>query len=368
MSSTAKVELPAGRFTLEQDTRYPWEGRVHIAVKAEQAARFTMKVRIPGWARDEAVPGDLYRFAETSNTPVTLRVNGKSFAYQLDKGYASIEREWKQGDAVDLDMPMAVRRVVANSQVAADQGRVALQRGPIVYAFEWPDNADRHVRNLLLSNNEHLRPEWRPSLLNGVEVIRTKATAFRYDAAGRTQQKTVEATAIPYYAWANRGRGQMEVWIANEKDKVHPIPYPTLAITSAVTVSGDTVTPNGSKDPKLMADGEEPTSSSDENSFFDWLPKRGTTEWAEYLFPQTATVSEAQVYWFNQGRIRVPASWRILYKDGNMWKPVQTDGPYGVEENKYNAVRFQPVTTNALRLELQMQPQYSAGIEEWKVK
>lgn len=368
MSSTAEIELPAGRFTLEQDTRYPWDGRVHIAVKSEQPARFTIKVRIPGWTRGEAVPGDLYRFAEESNTPVTLKVNGKAVTYQPDKGYATIERDWKQGDSIDLNMPMAIRRVAANPQVAADQGRVALQRGPLVYAFEWPDNADRHVRNLLLPKNGGLRAEWQPSLLNGVEVIRTKAIAFRYDAAGHTRQRNVEATAIPYYAWANRGQGQMEVWIANEKAKVHPIPYPTLAIKSAVAVSGDTVTPNGSKDPKLMADGEEPISSSDENSSFDWLPNRGTTEWAEYSFPQTATVSEAQVYWFHHGRVRVPASWRILYKDGNAWKPVRADGAYGVDENKYNLVRFQPVTTNALRLELQMQPQYSAGIEEWKVK
>jgi hypothetical protein len=117
-----------------------------------------------------------------------------------------------------------------------------------------------------------------------------------------------------------------------------------------------------------MADGEEPVSSSDENSYFDWLPKRGTSEWAEYAFPQAATVSEAQVYWFQHGRTKVPASWRILYKDGNDWKPVQAAGPYGVDENKYNVVRFQPVKTSALRLEFQMQPQYSAGIEEWKVK
>jgi DUF1680 family protein len=368
MGSTADIELPAGRLTLEQNTRYPWDGRVHISVKPDQPARFPMKIRIPGWARGEAVPGDLYRFAAESNEPVTLRVNGKQLPYQLDKGYATVEREWKSGDSIELDMPMTVHRIVANPQVAADQGRVALQRGPIVYAFEWPDNADRHVRNLLLSNDEGLRSEWKPSLLNGVEVIRTKATAFRYDAAGQVQRKTVKATAIPYYAWANRGPGQMAVWIANEKDKVHPIPYPTLAIKSAVAVSGDTVTPNGAKDPKLIADGEEPTSSSDENSFFDWLPNRGTTEWVEYAFPQRSTVSEAQVYWFQHGRVKVPASWRILYKDGNEWKPVSAIGTYGVEENKYNIVRFQQVTTNALRLEFQMQPQYSVGIEEWKVK
>ena len=160
----------------------------------------------------------------------------------------------------------------------------------------------------------------------------------------------------------------MEVWIANSKEKVHPIPYPTLAMKSTVTVSGDTVTPNGVKDPKMIADGEDPASSSDENSYFDWLPKRGTTEWVQYSFPQAATVSEAQVYWFQNGRVKVPASWRIVYKDGNDWKPVDHTGNYGVDQNAYNVVRFKPVKTSALRVELQMQPDYSAGIEEWKLK
>jgi hypothetical protein len=369
VGSTAEISIDNGRqVTLVQETQYPWDGRVRIRVNPNQPARFALKVRIPGWARGEAVPGDLYRFAEQSGAPVTLSVNGRRMDYQLDKGYATLERDWKAGDSVDLNMPMPVHRVLANSQVAADQGRVALQRGPIVYAFEWPDNADGHVRNLLLADDATLQADWRPTLLNGVEVVRTRATSFSYDAAGQIQPKTVEATAIPYYAWANRGQGQMEVWIANTRDKVHPIPYPTLAMKSAVTVSGDTVTPNGVKDPKMIADGEDPASSSDQNSCFDWLPKRGTTEWAEYSFPQPATVSEVQVYWFEHGRVKAPAHWRIVYKDGDGWKPVRNTGNYGVDLNTYNTVRFDPVKTSALRLELQMQPEYSAGIEEWKVK
>ena len=364
MGSTAEIDMDGGRrVTIVQDTRYPWDGRVHMMVNPDQPARFALKVRIPGWARGEAVPGDLYRFQEKSSTPVMLKVNGRNIGYQLDKGYAVLERDWKKGDSIDLDMPMPVQRILANEQVAADRERVALQRGPIVYAFEWPDNTDKYVRDLLLADNQALQVEWKPSLLNGVEVVRTRATASWYDAAGRIQQKAVEATAIPYYSWANRGQGQMEVWIANAKDKVHPIPYPTLAMRSAVAVSGDTVTPNGVKDPKMIADGEDPASSSDENSCFDWLPKRGTTEWVQYSFPHPAKVSEAQVYWFQDGRVKAPAGWRILFKDGNDWKPVHNIGSYDVHENAYNVVQFKPVTTSGLRLELQMQPDYSAGMK-----
>jgi DUF1680 family protein len=367
-SNTAEIDLNGKKITLTQQTRYPWDGKVTVGVNPAQTGRFTVNVRIPGWARGEAVPGDLYRFRESTSAPVTLNVNGKKLDYQLQAGYATIERDWKQGDMIELDLPMPVRRLVANEQVAADRGRVALERGPIVYAFEWPDNADQHVRNLLLPDSATLQAEWRPSLLNGVEVVRTKAVASWYDAAGKTHEKTVEATAIPYYAWSNRGPGQMEVWVANMKDKVHPIPFPTLAMKSTVKVSGDTVTPNGSKDPKLVADGEEPASSTEEGSCFDWLPKRGTAEWIQYSFPASSTVSETSVYWSQHGRVKVPSSWRILYKDGSTWKPVENRQPYAVAPDAYNRIAFTPVRTDALRLELQMQPDSSAGIEEWKVK
>lgn len=367
-ASTAELEMPGHReLSIAQETRYPWEGKIHITVSPRQPAQYALKIRIPGWARGEAVPGDLYRFQQNTAAPITLKVNGRSFPYQLRYGYGTIDRIWTKGDSIDLDLPMPIRRVLANEQVAADRGRVAIERGPLVYAFEWPDNPDGHVRNLLLENSA-LRTEWRPSLLNGVQIVRAKATAFSYDSAGQIHQKQVEATAIPYYAWANRGPGQMQVWMASQKDSVHPTPYPTLAMKSAVSVSGDTVTPNGSKDSKLMADGEMPASSGDEGSQFDWLPKRGTTEWAQYSFPQPATVSEVQVYWFEHGRVKVPTAWRILYQDGSEWKPVSNAGHYGVDIDRFNVVRFQPVRTTALRLELQMQPDYSAGIQEWKVK
>jgi hypothetical protein len=121
----------------------------------------------------------------------------------------------------------------------------------------------------------------------------------------------------------------------------------------------------------MVNDGEDPPSSIDPASYFDWWPTKGTTEWVEYAFQKPATVSEVDVYWFDdtgQGEVRVPASWRILYREGDAWKPVQARGPYGVERDRYNRVAFAPVTTPALRLELTMQPKWSAGLQEWKVR
>lgn len=373
LSNSADITLSdRHKLSLRQETRYPWDGDIKITVNPEQAKRFTLKLRVPGWARGEVVASDLYRFKRASSeSQVELKLNGAREKLTLEKGYATVNREWKPGDTVELVLPMPVRRVVANDQVTADHGRVALERGPLVYAAEWVDSPDHHVRNLLLSDQKPLRAEFRSGLLGGVEVIEGEAEAYRYAGPNRVEHSSEQFTAIPYYAWANRGRGQMEVWIADSPGSVHPTPFPTLAMKSVVTASGSTVTDNGVKVPAMVADGEEPTSSHDTSSFYDWQPKKGTEEWIVYDFPEVTRVSSSAVYWFAEagnGSIRVPASWRLLYRDGGEWKPVENTGAYGVVTDAYNTVTFKPVETKALRLELRLQPGRSAGVEEWKVQ
>ncbi len=366
-AGTAEVRLDDGRHvTLRQDTRYPWDGRVRLTVTPDRAAVFTINVRIPGWARNEPVPSDLYRFLDRVPDPVTVKVNGAPTPLALDKGYVPIRRTWRPGDVVDLMLPMPVRRVVANDRVEADRNRVALQRGPIVYAAEWPDVPGGHVRNLVLPDSSALGAEFRPSLLGGVIVITGRAFGLAYDADGRLSKTEQAFMAIPYYTWANRGRGEMLVWIPRIDSAARPTPWPTVATTSTVTVSG-----KSRRNPKMINDGEEPASSSDSASYFDWWPTKGTSEWVEYAFGKPATVSEVEVYWFDDtgsGEVRVPASWRVLYRDGDAWKPVNAAGPYGVEKDRYNRVRFTSVSTSGLRLELTMQPKWSAGLQEWKVR
>jgi DUF1680 family protein len=366
-AGTADVRLDGGRrVTLRQDTRYPWDGTVRLTVTPDRAAAFTIDVRIPGWARNEPVPSDLYRFLDRVTDPVVVKVNGTPTPLALDKGYVQISRTWKPGDVIDLVLPMPVRRVVASDRVEADRNRVALQRGPIVYAAEWPDSPSGHVRNLVLPDSGALGAEFRPGLLGGVTVITGRAFGLASDAAGKVSKTAQPFTAIPYYAWANRGRGEMLVWIPRVESAARPTPWPTVATTSTVTVSGES-----RRNPKMINDGEEPASSSDSASYFDWWPAKGTSEWVEYAFGKTATVSDVEVYWFDDtgsGEVRVPASWRVLYKDRDAWKPVSALGPYGVERDRYNRVRFAPVTTSGLRLELTMKPKWSAGLQEWKVR
>ncbi len=365
VGSTAEIKMDGGHSVkVTQETRYPWDGTVRMTVVPEASAQFTINVRIPGWARNEAMSGDLYRFADKFDQPAVLRVNGKPVPITLDKGYARLNRRWAKSDVIQLELPMPVRRVVANERVSADRDRVALQRGPIVYCAEWPDNPNGRVRNLVLPDKEPLQAEFKPALLNGVEVVKGRAIALAYSEKGTVSKTEQEFTAIPYYAWANRGRGQMEVWIPKVESAARPTPWPTLAMTSKVTTSGR-------KDSRAVNDGEEPVSSADPTFFFDWWPRKGTTEWVEYAFPKPEVVSQAEVYWFDDtgsGECRVPKSWRILYKDGEQWKPVENVEPYGVEKDRYNRVSFKPVETGALRLEVMLQPAWSAGVQEWKVK
>lgn len=215
VQSEAAVDVGGRNVILKQRTRYPWDGAVRITVEPEGRGAWTLLVRIPGWARGEAVPGDLYRFIDDPKGKPSLKVNAKAVAITLDRGFAGIRREWKKGDVVELDLPMPVRRVVANEAVKDDAGKVALVRGPLVYCAEWPDNGG-HVLDLVLPDDRPLQAEFRPDLLNGVAVIKGEALASAKGPDGRVTARKQPFLAIPYYAWAHRGPGEMAVWLSRK--------------------------------------------------------------------------------------------------------------------------------------------------------
>jgi DUF1680 family protein len=369
-AGNANIEMPGGTVKVTQSTRYPWDGAVTMTIAPSLARRFAIRMRIPGWARDEPVPSDLYRFLDVASQEATIAVNKQPIAMTITKGYVTIDRTWKAGDTIMLNLPMPIRRVISHDKVMADRDRVALQRGPIVYAAEWPDNANGKVRNIVLPDTSELSAEFRPGLLNGVEVIKGRAIGLSYNADGTIARAGQPFTAIPYSTWANRGRGQMLVWLARSDSAARPTPYPTIASTSSIEASP---LPNGrGKNPRNMIDGEEPANSSDASAYFDWWPVQGSTrEWIEMTFAKPSLISESRIYWFDdtgRGGVRVPASWKLLYKSGAAWKPVETPDPFGVARNAWNRVGFIPVTTSALRIELIMQDGFSAGVQEWTVK
>ena len=198
MGNTSTLQVNGKPVTLKQETAYPYSGEVKLVI--EEANRpFTMKVRIPGWARNEAMPSDLYAFADGLQSQYSVKINGEVIKTELQQGYCSISRDWKVGDVVELSFDLQPRLVKANNQVEADRGRVAVQCGPIVYCAESPDN-EQPIDSIILNGLTQLKVEWQPEKLYGINQIVT--------------DKGV--TLIPYYAWAHRGVSDMEVWIPFE--------------------------------------------------------------------------------------------------------------------------------------------------------
>jgi DUF1680 family protein len=361
---TAEIATSAGKVGLSMATEYPWNGDIKINVAPEKDATFTLMIRIPSWAQGRPLPSDLYRYAEETKDKPVVKVNGKAVAFAVEKGYAPVSRAWRKGDLVEVVLPMPVHRVLANPNVKADIGRAAVERGPLVYCAEGVD-ADGAVSNLVLDDKAPLAAAAKPDLLNGVTVINGEATAYKYKGGQLVSEKK-KLTLIPYYSWAHRGRGPMEVWFAREPGKAIPAPEPTLASAAKVTCSA------GGKGVGAVHDLYEPNDSNDhDRGYLHWWPKKGTTEWVQYDFASPATLSETSVYWFDDtgaGECRVPASWTAFTKDGDKWVPVKAEGPYGTAKDCYNAVKFAPVTTTALKLEIRLPEKFSAGIQEWKVK
>ncbi|MGH7595212.1 MAG: glycoside hydrolase family 127 protein [bacterium] len=356
----AKFVLANQNVLMTQTTRYPWDGQIEIAVEPEKPATFTILVRIPGWARDEPVPTDLYRFQPDGDHIVALTVNGQAQSLDLAKGYVPIRRHWQKGDKIALNLPMPVRRVRANENVKEDAGRLALQRGPLVYCAEGPDN-DGHVLDLIWRDDAALQSHFRADLLNGVKVITGKAYGTRFSPSTQSVElKERPFTAIPYYAWAHRGPSEMAVWLATEVDKAKPIGSPSVASKSNVTSSGG-------EGIAALYDGVTPRLVRADSAFV-WTTRRDTL-WVQYNFAQTEEISEAQVYWHDDGKTcRVPKAWRLLARFNGEWHRVWAENqPWGVEKNKFNKIVFETVRTDALRLEVLPQPNVTAGVLEWRV-
>jgi hypothetical protein len=204
----AKIDVGGQAVRIKQETLYPWDGTVKITVRPDKNGEFDVYVRVPCWAQGHPIPSDLYEYLEESVDEVTLRVNGQPIPPNVEAGFAHIRRAWREGDIIELHLPMPIRRVVANENVVEDRGKVALERGPIVYCAESVDN-EGHVLNLLLPDNAPLKAEYRKDMLNGIVVVTGKALALSGDGKSVTR----DFVAIPYYAWSNRGEGEMAVWL-----------------------------------------------------------------------------------------------------------------------------------------------------------
>ncbi len=366
VNSQTKLQLPTGDISLSQHTDYPWSGQIKIDVTPDSEADFALHVRIPGWARNQPIPSDLYRYQRSSDAKPTLMINGKLVELELEKGYAVVRRRWAKGDTIKLNLPLPVRQVLSHPLVKANVGRVAIERGPIVYCIEAVDNQG-HALNVSMPEENEFSVEHRPDLLGGVTVLQGRGVANRRDDQGKVVTAEVQLTAIPYYAWANRQMGEMAVWLPRDPALAEVPQIPTIASQGVPNAShifsADSLT--------ALNDQLEPSKSYDQTiPRLTWWDHLGTAEWVQYDFEKPLRIAGVSVYWFDDtghGGCRVPQSWRMLYKDADQWKPVVSPNEFPAKVDRFNQVDFESIETTAIRLEVQLQPKYSAGILEWKV-
>ena len=374
IQSKARLTTEANQVTLEQTTAYPWEGKVTLTVTPETEQEFALRLRIPGWAQDSPVPTDLYAFTGKAGA-YSVSVNGKKVHARLYDGYATIHRRWKAGDVVEVDLPMDVRRVKANDKVEDDRGKLAIERGPIVFCLEGKDQPDGHVFNKFIPDGTPMTASYDADLLNGVVVLTGTAKEVEKDGT----VKDVAFKAIPYSTWNNRGADQMAVWIPASAGYARPTPEPTIASKARTLMIQAPIQKDAPESASVEAwawgvnDQWEPKRSSDTSKpYHYWWLKNGTLETLAYEFDQPYTVSHVDVYWLDfdhyDGNFRVPESWKLYYKDGKSWKEVEALSPYTTDKDRYNGLDFKPVRTTGLKIAAQLQKGASGGVIEWKVE
>lgn len=222
-SNTSFINVNGKPLTLQQTTEYPWNGDIALKVLANKAGNVTLKIRIPGWLKGEVVPSDLYKFADQSSDSWTITLNGKPASVELTAdGYATLTGKLKKNDLLRIHFDLSPRVVTANNKIEADQGKVAIERGPIVYCAEAPDNSGFDIRYTLLSRTPKISLEENKQIKNTEADGKTfsvlglnvdNAQAITIDGSGKVTARDVRLSLIPYYAWNHRGANVMSVWL-----------------------------------------------------------------------------------------------------------------------------------------------------------
>jgi len=367
ISNEADINIGKRKVRISQKANFPWDGKVELTVNPETNGKFILKIRIPGWAQNEAQPGELYKFTDQDTEPIKIFINGKVTDLNLADGYALVSRKWKSGDKVEVEFPMPVRKVVADARVKEDMDKIAFQRGPVIYCAEWPENNTGNVLDLVIKKDAPFTTEFEPSLLEGTQVIETSGVQTKKTLNGKVVMLGTEPVKlIPYALWNNRGAGQMMVWFPTSTKSSHPLPAPTIANRSKVRASKIT------KELSAVNDQAEPANSNDHSVlYYHWWPDKDKLEWVEYDFNKPEIISKTKVYWFDDGPdggCRIPDSWEILYLNGNIWESVSAKTPYKVTKDGWDSLLFNPVKTTAVKIKVKLNKDFASGIYEWIVE
>ena len=368
--------------TISESTHYPFDENIEFTVKTDKPVSFPLYLRVPGWTWNPKI-----------------EINGKMNIIKAhSRSYIMIERKWKNGDIVKLTFKM----IVTLTKWEKNKNSVSINRGPLTYSLKI---GEKYVReggtDKWPALEIHPTTPWNYGLvLNeanpspSFEVVRRDwpddNQPFEADAApiqllakakkipewikdhlglvGKLQQSPVKSdepletvTLIPMGCARLRISAFPTIGTAPDAKKWKQPPK-TLPASASHCWGSDTVL--------ALSDKSLPNSSNDQSiPRFTWWPRKGSTEWVQYDFDKPQKISSADVYFFDDtggGGCRIPKSWKLLYKDDDQWKQVSNAGSYGVEKDKFNKVSFDPVNAESLRIELQLQSDYSAGILEWR--
>lgn len=385
-----------------QQTNYPFEDQIRLTLATPKQVQFPLYLRVPGWCDKPA-----------------LKINGRSVAVQASpKKYIRIERTWINGDTVTLDLPMEIRTTTWTK----NHNAVSVNYGPLTFSLKikeeyvrrdstktavwdskWQKGADPQqwpsfeilpaspwnyglvldpqnpAGSFALTKKVWPEDDF-PFTLDAVpfemKAMAKKIPNWTIDQYGlcavlqdspvRSEEPAEAVTLVPMGAARLRisafptiGQGPETIdWKPSP-----PAPRPADYMTSASHVFDEL---------SALCDRVVPTSSGDHSiPRFTWWDHRGSREWVQYDFDMARTISEVSVYWFDdtgRGQCRLPQSWRLLYKDGEAWKPVENASGFEISKDAWNTVTFTPLTAAALRLEVQLTPGFSGGILEWKIQ
>ncbi|MEZ4994751.1 MAG: glycoside hydrolase family 127 protein [Saprospiraceae bacterium] len=363
VSSTTGFDIGGKTMYIRQESEFPWNGKVEMEVVADEPMGVKLNLRVPGYVRNRPVPSDLYTYADSLTKPIEMKINGRAYPFTIDdKGYITIEHNWQKLNKIQLNFPFEVRKVKANELVMEDKGKIAVERGPLLFCAEWPDNMYNKVLSLVLDQREELKAK-RSNILGGTYIIKGKArmAAKRLDGKVMLSQSN-PITLIPYYLWNNRGPGEMAVWLPIDTAYAQPEPAPTLARTSKVSASVD------SKAVIALNDQRMPENSNDHTiPYLHWWPKKATSEWVQFDLAKPTLVSKVKVYWYDDGPdggCRIPASWKVQYRMGEQWVDAIPTDEYTITKDAWDSVSFNPLTTDALRVVVQLPEEYATGMYE----
>lgn len=366
--TSTTLKIAGTTLAVSQKTNYPNEGRIEVSLDPEKAADFKLRLRIPTWTGDQFVPGKLYRYLDSTNENWSLSVNGKKISPKSELGFAVLERTWKKGDRVVLELPMPTRLNSCDERVEENRERVAFTRGPFVLCAEEVDN-DGATQRFFLDE----KPQVSQIKVSSIKVphgsfVRVISQANALTESGGEEKRNL--ALIPYYAWNNRSPGSMTIWFPTTPKLAvfdpHRLPKESVfsSLKSSHTSNLDTLS--------AVGDGKQPRWSSGKDvPRWTSRPQLGVKQWVEGYFAEPRKIRDVGVYWMqDQQEVKFPKEWSLEVRSGGKWKPFElyvTDR-YDNRANQYNVVHpAAPLTCDAIRINMTPNENAAVGILEVQV-